>query len=565
MQNSSEMNATLRALAPQFAVAGLFSGLINLLYLSSPLYLMQIYNRVLESENVTTLLLLTLVLLLALVTMGGLDAMRSQVLIRSGVLLDSAIAERVFRALIRKSSVQGFSKGTQQIRQLDQFRAFVTGPGIYFAFDLPWIPLYLLLLFFIHPLLGTLATIGAIGLFGLALLNERMTRNSLQNAEASANSAYGFTENILRHADVVEAMGMQPAIQNHWNESRDRMLTSQAFASDRNAIITAIIRFARLFLQALMLGSGAWLVIDGAIQPATIFASSIIMGRALVPVEQGVAAWKQFSEARLGFNEVSRLLDEQPESKIHTIVPKRGNALVADNLSYRFPGADRPVVKGISFALEGGKALGIVGPSGSGKSTLARLLAGATQLESGRLTYGGIDYGKWDHTAFGAQTGYLPQDVGLFAGTVRENIARFSDIEVTKVIGAARVAGIHDMIMSLPQQYDTPLGPEGVGLSGGQRQRLGLARALLGAPALLVLDEPNANLDKAGEEGLAGALLALKDHGSTIVVVTHRQSVLGAMDQLMFMRDGRIDAFGSPDEVYSHIEATTANEVRATA
>ena len=565
MQQKSEMKAALRSLMPQFVVAGLFSGLINLLYLSSPLYLMQIYNRVLESENVTTLLLLTLVLLLALATMGGLDAMRSQVLIRSGILLDSAIAQRVFRALVRKSSIQGFSKGTQQIRQLDQFRAFVTGPGIYFAFDLPWIPLYLLLLFLIHPLLGVLATVGAAGLFGLALLNERLTRNSLQRAEASANGAYGFTENILRHADVVEAMGMQPAIETHWNVSRDRMLTSQAFASDRNAVISATIRFARLFLQALMLGSGAWLVIDGAIQPATIFASSIIMGRALVPVEQGVAAWKQFSEARLGFDEVSRLLEEQPESKVETIVPKRGNALRAEDLTYRFPGAATPVIKGISFVLESGKALGIVGPSGSGKSTLARLLAGATQAESGRLMYGGIEYGKWDHTAFGAQTGYLPQDVGLFAGTVRENIARFSDVEVTKIIGAARVAGIHDMIMDLPQQYDTPLGPEGVGLSGGQRQRLGLARALLGAPSLLVLDEPNANLDKAGEEGLRGALLALKDHGSTIVVVTHRQSVLGAMDRLMFMRNGRIEVFGNPNEVYAYIQSATENEARASA
>ena len=447
------------------------------------------------------------------------------------------------------------------MRQLDQFRSFITGPGIYFAFDLPWIPLYLLLLFLIHPLLGTLATVGAIALFALALLNEQLTRASLRSAETAADGSYGFTENILRHADVVEAMGMQPAVAQHWNVSRDRMLTSQAFASDRNAVISSTIRFARLFLQALMLGSGAWLVIDGAIQPATIFASSIIMGRALVPVEQGVSAWKQFSEARRGYDEVNRLLEEQPETNVHTIVPKRGNALRAADLSYRFPGATSPVIKSISFALDSGKALGIVGPSGSGKSTLARLLAGATRAESGTLTYGGIEYSKWDHTAFGAQTGYLPQDIGLFAGTVRENIARFSDIDIAKIIGAARVAGIHDMIMGLPQQYDTALGPEGVGLSGGQRQRLGLARALLGAPSLLVLDEPNANLDTAGEEGLRGALLALKEHGSTIVVVTHRQSVLGVMDQLMFMQNGRIEAFGPPGQVYDYIKTATNGRV----
>lgn len=564
MPNQSELTMALRGLAPQYGVAGAFSGLINLLYLSSPLYLMQIYNRVLESENVTTLILLTLVLFLALATMGGLDAMRSQLLIRTGILLDDAVAPKVFRALIRKSAVQGFSGGAQEIRQLDQFRGFVTGPGVYFAFDLPWIPLYLLLLFLIHPLLGTLATVGAIGLFGLALVNEQVTRGSLKQAEDAANRSYGFTENILRHADVVEAMGMRPAIEGHWSASRDRMLASHAFASDRNAAISAGIRFARLLLQALMLGSGAWLVINGAIQPATIFASSIIMGRALVPVEHGVAAWKQFSEARQGFAAVDRLTQSMSQNNIHTIVPKRGNALKAEKLVYRFPGAAEPVLKQVSFELGSGQALGIVGPSGSGKSTLARLLAGATIAESGKLTYGGIEYSKWDHTAFGAQTGYLPQDIGLFAGTVRENIARFSDIEVAKVIGAARVAGIHDMIMGLPQQYDTMLGPEGVGLSGGQRQRLGLARALLGAPSLLVLDEPNANLDKAGEEGLSGALRALKEHGSTIVVVTHRQQVLDVMDRLMFMRGGMIEAYGAPDEVYAHIRATTEQPEAAT-
>ncbi|MGF9694023.1 type I secretion system permease/ATPase [Rhizobium sp. 0TCS1.26] len=550
------MADALRQLAPQFLVAGLFSGFINLLYLSSPLYLMQIYNRVLESENVTTLLLLTLVLALALLTMGVLDATRSQLLIRSGIRFDTQMASRVFRALVAKSAYQGFSRGSQQMRQLDQFRSFVTGPGIYFAFDLPWIPLYLLLLFFIHPLLGGIATLGAIGLFGLALLNEKLTRPTLKMAEEAANGSYGFTENILRHADVIQAMGMQPSIERHWLDNRDRMLTAQAFASDRNATISSAIRFARLMLQACMLGTGAWLVINGAIQPATIFASSIIMGRALVPVEQGVAAWKQFSEARLGYGEVKKLLFDMPESNVHTIVPKAGNALSAREIVYRFPNARKPVLKGVSFDIPAGCAVGIVGPSGSGKSTLARLLAGATRPDAGTLTYGGIEYTKWDHTRFGQQAGYLPQDVGLFAGTVRENIARFGTPEIEKIIGAAKVAGIHDMIMALPQQYDTELGPEGVGLSGGQRQRLGLARALIGAPSLLVLDEPNANLDTAGEMGLRAAIEALKKHGSTVIVVTHRQAVLDVMDRLMFMRAGRVERYGAPDEVYAHIKET---------
>lgn len=558
LAKSSELKQAVKTLYPQFAMAGLFSGAINLLYLSSPLYLMQIYNRVLVSENVTTLLLLTLVLFLALGTMGILDSVRAKVLIRTGFLLDEAVSARVFRALMVRSAQQGFSKGSQQLRQLDQFRSFVTGPGIHFAFDLPWIPIYLLLLFFIHPLLGAIATVGAIGLFALALLNEKLTRPALGEAEDAGNRSYGFTENLLRHSDVVVAMGMQPAIEKQWGGNRDRMLTRQAFASDRNASLSAGIRFARLLLQALMLGSGAWLVINGAILPATIFAASIIMGRALVPVEQGVSAWKQFSEARTGFTEVSALLEMVPQSNVETIVPKSGNSLKASAITYRFEGAKKPVLRDVSFEIPPGCAVGLVGPSGSGKSTLSRLLVGAIQPNSGSLKYGDIELTKWEHTSFGRQVGYLPQDVGLFAGTVRENIARFGQPPIEQIVGAARVAGIHDMIMDLPKQYDTELGPGGVGLSGGQRQRLGLARALLSAPALLVLDEPNANLDAAGEEGLRGALLALKENGSTIIVVTHRPTVLDVMDRLMFMRDGVVERFGEPAEVYDYIKSNVA-------
>ena len=552
----SELSAAIRPLYPQFAMAGLFSGAINLLYLSSPLYLMQIYNRVLVSENVTTLLLLTLVLFLALGMMGLLDSARARLLVRTGMRLDTALAPRVFRALVRQSSNQGYSRGSLEMRQLDQFRAFVTGPGVHFAFDLPWIPIYLLLLVLIHPLLGAIATVGAVMLFGLALLNERLTRPSLAQAEDSGNRSYGFTENILRHADVVVAMGMQPAIERHWSGNRDSMLVRQAFASDRNATVSAGIRFARLLLQALMLGSGAWLVIQGAILPATIFAASIIMGRALVPVEQGVAAWKQFSEARQGFAQVRDLLQATPETNIRTVVPKADNALVAQSVSYSIGG--RPIVRDVSFEIPAGCAVGVVGPSGSGKSTLSRLMVGAIRPDTGTLRYGGVEFSNWDAGAFGRQVGYLPQDVGLFAGTVRENIARFGDVPIEKVIGAARVTGIHDMIMDLPRQYDTELGPGGVGLSGGQRQRLGLARALLGAPSLLVLDEPNANLDAAGEEGLRRAILALKEHGSTIIVVTHRPTVLDVMDRLLFMRGGRVEKFDKPQEVYGYIKENVA-------
>lgn len=549
-----ELRSSLVSLWPNFAIAGLFSGVINLLYLSSPLYLMQVYNRVLVSENVPTLLLLTGILVVALLTMAALDALRAQVLIRCGLRLETLLAPRVFEALVLRSARHGFSRGAQQLREFDQFRSFVTGPGIYFAFDLPWIPLYLLLLFFIHPILGVVATLGALMMLGLALVNESLTHRLLKTAEDAGNRAYAFTENILRHADVVRAMGMQPAVERYWSRSRTGMLSQQATASDRNAIVASVIRFARLLLQSLMLGTGAWLAIDHIIMPATIFAASIIMGRALVPVEQAVSTWKQFTAARDGYARVEELLSDAPAARPITVLPPAENEVGAERISYRVPQRNVPILDDVSFRIEPGQTVGLVGPSGSGKSTLVRLLIGAIVPGGGRLAFGGIDYAQWDPLEFGRKVGYLPQDVGLFAGTIRENIARFGGASIEEIVGAAKVAGIHEMILELPRQYDTVLGPGGVGLSGGQRQRLGLARALLGKPALLILDEPNANLDATGEDALKTALLALRAHGTTVIVVTHRATILEIVDQLMFLRAGRLEAMGSPDIVYDYIK-----------
>jgi PrtD family type I secretion system ABC transporter len=542
------------SLWPHFATAGAFSSAINLLYLSSPLYLMQVYNRVLVSENVPTLVLLTVILAAALLTMAWLDAVRSQILIRCGIRLDTTLASRVFEALVVRSAQRGASRGAQQLRNLDQFRTFVTGPGIYFAFDLPWIPIYLLLLFFIHPVLGAVATIGAAALLVLAWLNEIWTRGPLKDAEAAGNQSYIFTENVLRHADVVRAMGMQPAVERNWQTQRASMLAQQAYASDKNAMMSASIRFCRLLLQSLMLGTGAWLAIDHVIAPATIFAASIVMGRALVPVEQAVGTWKQFVSARQGYAEVRELLNSVDLTKPETIVPRAQNTVEAREIVYLAPTRKDPVIKGLSFELIGGQAIGIIGPSGAGKSTLSRLLIGAIAPAEGKLRFGGIDYAHWDPLEFGQNVGYLPQDVGLFAGTVRENIARFGDASLDDIIDAAKRTGIHDMILDLPKQYDTRLGPGGVGLSGGQRQRLGLARALLGRPSLLVLDEPNANLDAPGEEALKDALLDCKRQGAAIVVVTHRATILNIVDVLMVLRSGALEMMGPSDQVYARLQ-----------
>jgi PrtD family type I secretion system ABC transporter len=562
-RRSDEIKEAVVALWPHFAAAGAFSSAINLLYLSSPLYLMQVYNRVLLNESIATLVLLTLILAVALLTMAALDGVRARILIRCGIRLDLALSGRVFEALVIHSAERGASRGAQQLRNLDQFRTFITGPGIYFAFDLPWIPLYLLLLFFIHPVLGVVASLGALLLLCLAGLNEMLTRDPLKQAEAAGNQSYVFTENILRHADVIRAMGMQPAVERNWQSQRSSMLVQQAYASDKNAVMTASIRFFRLLLQSLMLGTGAWLAIEHVIAPATIFAASIVMGRALVPVEQAVATWKQFIGAREAWAEVSDLLGETETAPPRTILPPTRNTVDVRELRCILPSRAEPVLKDLSFELRSGQALGIVGPSGSGKSTLARLLVGALAPAGGRLRFGGIDYAHWDPLEFGRKVGYLPQDVGLFAGTVRENIARFGDASTEEIIDAAKRAGIHEMILDLPKQYDTRLGPGGVGLSGGQRQRLGLARAMLGRPPLLVLDEPNANLDGPGEEALKLALLASKGEGATIIVITHRTTILDIVDLMMVLRNGALETIGPPAEVYRSLQQAAAGRQRS--
>lgn len=546
-RKENEITSALKSLRLHFLFVGIFSSVINLLYLSSPLYLMQVYNRVLVSESIPTLVLLTVILVVALLVMAILDAVRSQIMIRCGILLDEKLAGRVFSALVQRSSKKGYSLGAQPLRELDEFRTFVTGPGIFFAFDLPWIPLYLVLLYIIHPVLGLVATLGAAALLGLAFLNESVTRQPMEDAKVASRRSFMFTENIMQHADVIRAMGMQSSVEQHWQGSRSDMHRQQAFASDRNAIISAGTRFARLLLQSLMLGTGAWLAIDHAIMPATIFAASIIMGRSLVPVEQSVAAWKQAAAARSGYNRIRDILNENPVADLKTVVPINKTALEVKNVGYSVAGRGRPVLEGITFKIGEGEALAIVGPSGSGKSSLAKLLIGALQPSQGEIWFGGLNYTHWDSNEFGRITGYLPQDVGLFAGTVRENIARFGDTSVERVIEAATLAGIHEMILNLPKQYDTMLGPGGLGLSGGQRQRIGLARALLERPKLLILDEPNAHLDLAGEEALSKALFVMKAQGTAIVVITHQPAVLNVVDTVLILNTGRMTWHGSSE------------------
>ncbi|MGH6768240.1 MAG: type I secretion system permease/ATPase, partial [Xanthobacteraceae bacterium] len=431
-------------------------------------------------------------------------------------------------------------------------------------FDIPWTPIFLGILFFIDPLLGVVATGGGLLLLGLAILNDRATRPHLTRASGSAVQTYAFADDLVRHADVVRAMSMQQPLIAKWRLGRNGTLALQGRASDITAGLTASTRFCRMFLQAMILAVGATLVLDHRIVPATIFAASVIMARALAPIEQAITAWRQFGAAGEAALRMRRLLHQQPAPPVRTRLGEPSGALRFDNVVYAPPGAGRPIVKSISFDIAGGQSLGVVGPSGAGKTTLLRLMVGAVAPTAGQIRLDGADLSLWHRDDVGRHIGYLPDYVGLFAGSVRENIARFSDADDDEVIAAARIAGVHEMILTLPEGYDTRLSENAGELSGGQRQRIGLARALFGPPRLVVLDEPNAHLDVEGERALERALGELKARGTTVVIVTHRPSALGLADRIVVVRDGRVEMAGARADIIEQLRQQTVRPVAAT-
>jgi PrtD family type I secretion system ABC transporter len=554
-RDRDDLKQALTGCLPYFGAAALFSCGINLLYLSSPLYMLQIYDRVMSSGSQNTLVMLTVALLLALATMAALDAIRARVLVRCGIAFDARLAVRLMHALIDRAVYTGSARHAQLLRDLDQFRQFLTGAPLHALFDLPWMPIYVAILCLLHPLLGVVALVGAVVLLMLAGLNELLTGRPLRRANEAAVRTYGFTDAALRNAEVIQAMGMQGGLLGRWDDDRREMLGTQAIASDRNAMLTALIKFFRLFLQSFILGVGAWLAIDHAVTPGVIFAGSLLMGRSLAPIEQLVGAWKQFVGARQAYRRVRALLDAEPARGFGMQLPRPQGKLAVERLVFAPPGAERPLIKGISFDLPAGQGLGLIGPSGAGKSTLARLLVGAWKPQVGHVRLDGADVWSWNRADFGRHVGYLPQDIELFAGTVRDNIARFQDAEPAAIVEAAHKAGIHEMILRLPNGYETEIGEGGAALSGGQRQRIALARALFGSPRLLVLDEPNANLDAEGELALAQTLADLKAAGTTIVVIAHRPAVLNTVDKIVVMRDGQVEAFGPRAEIVARLTA----------
>lgn len=536
-----------------FAYAGVFSFFINLLLLVPTLYMLQVFDRVLTSRSNETLVMLTVASAVALVVMALLDQLRARLLAAAGIALDSLLGPRVLGGLLANAAQLGGTEYVHGLRDVASLRAFLTGNGIFALFDAPWLPFYLILIFVFHPLLGIVATLGAALLILLAVANEKLTREPLERLQAESRKASRYIDASLRNAEVVGGMGMIGAVTRQWQALNTLVQQRQLEANRLSGMAGGMTKFLRQFLQTAMLCAGAYLVIDQHVTAGVMMAATIILSRALAPVEMLIAGWKSLVEARAAHGRLDELLRARPVEIAATDLPAPRGHLTLERVVFAAKGMERPIVKGVGLELAPGEALGLIGPSASGKSTLARLMIGLWRPVSGTVRLDGADIGSWPRERLGPHIGYLPQDVELFAGTVAENIARLGAPDSQGVIEAAQRAAAHDMILRLAKGYDTPVGDGGASLSGGQRQRIALARALYGNPRLVVLDEPNANLDADGEAALMAAMAGLKRAGVTLVVISHRPSLLAGVDKLMVLREGAVDLFGPRQDVLARL------------
>jgi len=558
-EHMSDVHKALRACRGAFGIIMAFSLAINLLMLATPLYMMQVFDRVLSSRSGDTLVMLTLITVLAIGVLALLEAIRAQMLVRIGNWLDDRLGPTVFAGALRAALRSDPARASQGLRDLSTMRGFITGPTVTPLLDAPWAPIFIIALFALHPLLGLIGLGGGVVLFGLALINEIVTKQPLRNANLAASRTHQRAEAALRNAEVIRAMGMGEGVLRLWRRDGAGTNAAQRAAGTRGGVILAFSKFSRLLVQTVILGAGAWLVIHQEASAGAMFASSFLLGRALAPVENAIGTWKSLVAARLAHRRLDELVSALPDEAKGMELPRPVGELVVERLVFVPPGAEEPSLRGVGFELAPGEVLGIIGPSAAGKSTLARLIAGTWSPTAGKVRLDGADIAVWHDSGGSQHVGYLPQDIELFAGTVRDNIARLGDATPTAVIEAAKLVGLHEIIMRLPRGYNSEIGEAGLRLSGGQRQRIGLARAVFGRPRLVVLDEPNASLDHEGEEALHHAIARLKEMGTTIVMIAHRPSVLGLADKLLVLRNGTVDAYGSRAEVIAKLNAPGAN------
>jgi len=516
-----------------------FSFFLNLLTFVGPLYMLQVYERVLTSRSHDTLVVLTLIAAFLLISFAFLEVIRSRVLVRTGLVLDEQLAATVFNRVMRLKLLEPGSNPDPLLRDADRLRDFLTGSGILALMDAPWVPLFLFLAFLFHPWLGLVALAATLLIFSLAVLNEMLTRRPLSEATAQYRKATDFAASALQNADTLRAMGMEHPTRETWLDARQKVLVLQSDASDRSGTILAMSRFTRLAAQIAILGVGALLVLEHEISTGVMIVASILLGRALAPVEQAVAHWRGFVQARQSYQRLTKLFERLPDETDRIRLPTPKGKLEVASLTARPPGSSTIVLRNVSVELEPGDGLAVLGGSGSGKSTLLRHMTGVTSGASGEVRLDGVVLQHWPSEQLGAAIGYMPQQNVLFSGTVAENIGRFQrDLNDEQIVAAARLAGAHDIIRTLPDGYETHVGAQGERLSGGQRQQIALARAVFGFPKLIILDEPNSALDKSAEEALLKCILALRQLGSTVVCATHASSLVAAASKMMVLEKG---------------------------
>jgi len=547
---------------PFFAYAAAFSLAINLLLLVSPLYMLQVFDRVLASRSAAPLAMLTVAAVVALAAMAALDMVRSRLLAAGGMALERVLGPRALEALLSYEARLASPEAAGGLRDAQTLRAFLTGSGVLAIFDAPWLPVFLLVIALFHPLLGAMALAGAVLMVVLAVLNERLARGPLERAHTAGRRAARFIEAGARNTEVVSALGMLPALAAHWQRLNDAALAEQARASRVASRFSSLTKFARQLIQVAMLAAGAWLVVDQQVSAGIMIAGTVLLGRALAPVEMLVASWRPLVDARRAWRRLAAQLEAEPR-RAATELPVPLGALEAERLGFAVSRGEKPILHGVSFRLAAGEALAVIGPSASGKSTLARLVAGVWRPSAGTVRLDGAEIADWPRARLGPHLGYVPQDVELFPGSVASNIARLGEADDAAVIRAAQRASVHEMILGLPKGYDTEVGASGEALSAGQRQRIALARALYGAPSLVILDEPNSNLDEEGQAALVRAMHRLREEKVTLILIAHRPSLLANIDKVLVLREGGVEVFGDRDEVLRRVTRAVRPKVVA--
>ena len=553
----SELKEAILESKKSFIVVGFFSMFINLLMLVPTLYMLQLYGRVMTSRSESTLYMLTGIVVVLFITMALLEIVRSKVLVRVGNRLDKALSQRIFNTLFELANKQPGKASSMPLSDLTQVRQFLTGNGLFAFFDAPWIPIYISVLYLFHPYYAYFAIFAALVLVTFTILNSYFTKEKLAQANQYSRASTMFVDSNLRNAEVINAMGMRTNVRKKWEERYYAFLNAQNDASNKAGIWANVSKSTRMMFQSLMLGLGGYLAIHNEVGPGMMIAGSIVMGRALAPLDLMINTWKGFSSAKMAYARIDALLNDFPKDKEYMELPTPEGEILLEGVAVIPPGAKQPSLRGISMKIEKGDVVGIIGPSAAGKSSLARVILGLWPLVQGKVRLDKADIHQWDKEHLGKYVGYLPQDIELFEGTISQNIARFHEVDPTKVVEAAKKAGVHELILRLPDGYDTKIGAGGASLSGGQRQRIGFARAIYDNPVLVVLDEPNSNLDDQGEASLVNAIKLLKENNTTIILITHRPSILQVTNKIAVIKQGVLELYGDSKEILEKMAAAS--------